>query len=33
MYSVKKYELKKIPENWFSYYLKLGMNLRLVNKE
>jgi len=33
MYSVKKNELKKIPENWFSYYLKLGINLRLINKE
>ena len=33
MYSVKKDELRIIPENWFSYYLKLGINLRLVNKE
>ena len=33
MYSVKKDELKKIPENWFSYYLKLGIDLNSVNKE
>jgi len=33
MYSVKKDELKRIPENWFSYYLKLGIDLNSVNKE
>ena len=33
MYAVKKNELKKIPDEWFDYYKKYGIDLSIVNKK
>ena len=33
MYSVKKKDLKIIPENWFDFYLNIGVDLKIVLKD
>lgn len=33
MYAIQKSEIKKIPDEWFSYYKDMGIDLKIVNKQ